>query len=68
MNQEHQQHRQQQHQTQEQQLTRREKLLHQLHQQVQHQQQELQKFIFSHNHFRLGIVILVLFLIKNETL
>ena len=74
VNQEHSQHKQQQHQTQAQQLTRSEELLQQLHQQVQHQQQELQKLQqrnpcnIIHNHFKIGMLMLVLFLMKNETL
>ena len=73
-NQEHQQYKQQQHQTQEQQLTHSEELLQQLYQHVQHQQEELQKLQqrnpcnISHNHFRIGILMLVLFLMQNKTL
>ena len=62
------------HETHEQQLTRSEELLQQLHQQVQHQQQELPFYdnktivTISHNHFRIVILMLVLFLMKNKTL
>ena len=74
MNQEHQQHKQQQRQTQEQQLTRSEEQYNSFINKYNINNKSFKSYnneslaVISPNHFRIGMLMLVLFLMKNETL